>query len=117
MSLQTFRFPGAGAEGGRVIREGGLSYHMCKSDSLNSKVIVLEPGVHNVAHAHADEDAHYFVLAGRVKFYGRRDEPLADLGQGEGVLVPHSTPYWFESCGDRAVEMLRVTTPFPASSS
>jgi mannose-6-phosphate isomerase-like protein (cupin superfamily) len=111
--LQTFDYPGAGAPGGRTIREGGVSYHMCKSPTLNSKVLVIEPGTHNEAHSHADEDAHYFVLRGRVRFHGDGDEVTAELGANGGLLMPHDTPYWFESCGSEALEMLRVSAHVP----
>ena len=110
-STVTFRYPGRGAEGGRPIREGGTSYHMCKTGTLNSKVLVLEPGVHNDLHAHSDEDAHYFVLSGRVTFYGEGNKVVADLLPNDGVFVPHDRPYWFASCGELPLELLRVSTP------
>jgi len=107
-SIQTFTYPGPGAAGGRAIREGGTSYHMCNTGTLHSKVLVIEPGVHNTAHVHPDEDAHYFVLDGRVTFYG--DDLVADLARFEGLLMPHGTSYWFASCGDVPLEMIRVST-------
>jgi mannose-6-phosphate isomerase-like protein (cupin superfamily) len=110
MTLQTFDYPGIGGPGGRAIREGGTSYHLCKSQTLNSKVLVIEPGTHNEAHAHADEDAHYFVLRGRVRFYDGGDHIAAELGTHDGLLMPHDMEYWFESCGTEPLEMLRVST-------
>jgi mannose-6-phosphate isomerase-like protein (cupin superfamily) len=110
-SALTFNYPGRGATGGRAIREGGTSYHMCKTATLNSKVLVLDPGVRNELHAHADEDAHYFVLDGRVTFYGQGDKVLADLVRHDGLFVPHRHPYWFASSGDVPLELLRVSTP------
>jgi mannose-6-phosphate isomerase-like protein (cupin superfamily) len=86
---------------------------MCKSPTLSSKVLVIEPGTHNSAHAHGDEDAHYFVLRGRVRFYGDGDDVEAELGPNDGLLMPHGRPYWFESSGDEPLEMLRVSTRVP----
>ena len=108
--LERFSYPGPGGEGGRVTRDGGLSYHLCAGPTLRSKVLVLEPGVHNSAHAHADEDAHYFVLHGRVTFYGDGDVPTAELGTNDGLFMPHAAVYWFANTGDEPLQMLRVST-------
>jgi mannose-6-phosphate isomerase-like protein (cupin superfamily) len=106
----TFTYPGRDGDGGRVIREGGLSFHMCAEPKLKSKVLVLQPGVHNSIHAHPNEDAHYFVLAGRATFHATGDAVVAELGPNDGLFMPHAMPYWFESAGVEALEMLRVST-------
>jgi mannose-6-phosphate isomerase-like protein (cupin superfamily) len=108
--LEPFVYPGPDGEGARVTREGGLSFHLCADGPLRSKVLVLQPGVHNALHAHATEDAHYFVLGGRATFYGSGDAVVATLGRNEGLFMPRGTPYWFESSADEPLELLRVST-------
>ena len=109
-SPPTFTYPGRDGDGARVIREGGLSFHMCAEPTLKSKVLVLQPGVHNAIHTHPAEDAHYFVLSGRATFYGTGDSVVAEPDPNDGLFMPHGMPYWFESSGHDPFEMLRVST-------
>src|SRR5690606_40778727 len=60
-------------------------------------------------HSHSGNDGFWFVLSGRARFYDENDNVFADVGPHEGVLVPHSTPYWFESADDATtLEILHV---------
>lgn len=61
-------------------------------------------------HSHSGNDGFWMVLSGRARFYAEADEPIAELGPRQGVLVPHGTPYWFESASDdEPLEMLHVS--------
>lgn len=86
---------------------------MCTADTLYCDVQVGKKGSANNLHAHTGIDGIWFVLSGRVKFYGRGDAVIAELGKHEGLLIPHGFPYWFESVGEESLEMLNVACTVP----
>jgi mannose-6-phosphate isomerase-like protein (cupin superfamily) len=71
-------------------------------------VQVVKSGGENNLHSHTGEDAFWFVLNGRVKFYGEGDKVIADLQKGQGFLIPRGFNYWFESASDEPLEVIRV---------
>ena len=67
---------------------------------------VLQEGGENNMHAHPAQDGIWIVLKGRVKFYGKGDVVLAELGPLQGIHIPRGFYYWFESSSP---EMLEIT--------
>lgn len=81
---------------------------LCRSDLLYSSVQVLREGGENNLHAHNAQNGFWFVLSGKVRFYGEGDKVLAELGPREGIHIPRGFYYWFESCGSEVLELLQV---------
>ncbi len=106
--LQFFKYRGPEADGGRDTAEGRRSFPMCMTDNVVSTVQIFKKGVHNRLHVHLTEDGYWFVLGGRVTFYGEGDKVIAELGKHEGLLMPAGNHYWFEGVSDEPLEILRV---------
>lgn len=81
---------------------------LCRSDLLYSSVQVLKEGGENNMHAHNAQNGFWFVLSGKVRFYGEGDKVIAELGPHEGIHIPRGFYYWFESYGDEVLELLQV---------
>jgi mannose-6-phosphate isomerase-like protein (cupin superfamily) len=106
--IQRFNYRGPNAEGGRDAEPGRKSFPMAMTHNVVSTVQVFEKGVHNRLHVHLTEDGYWFVLGGRVRFYGEGDRVIAEMGRHEGLLMPAGTKYWFEGVSDEPLEILRV---------
>jgi mannose-6-phosphate isomerase-like protein (cupin superfamily) len=81
---------------------------LCRSDIVYSNVQVLQAGGENNLHAHPAQDGIWIVLKGRVKFYGKGDVVLAELGPMQGIHIPRGFYYWFESASPEVLEILQV---------
>lgn len=81
---------------------------MAQSDIIRGRVQIVREGGENNLHSHKGMDGFWMVLRGRVKFYGRGDELIAELSQHEGILLPRGTEYWFESSGEEDLELLQM---------
>jgi len=81
---------------------------LCRSDLLYSSVQVLKEGGENNLHAHNAQNGFWFVLSGKVRFYGEGDKVIAELGPREGIHIPRGFYYWFESASDEVLELLQV---------
>ena len=81
---------------------------LCRSDIVYSTVQVLKEGGENNLHAHTAQDGIWIVLKGRVKFYGKDDVVLAELGPLQGIHIPRGFYYWFESSSPEKLEILQV---------
>ena len=66
-------------------------------------------------HAHPGTDGVWFVLAGRARFYDDVESVACELGQHEGVLVPHGVKYWFESASQEPLEIMHITGHVPGA--
>jgi mannose-6-phosphate isomerase-like protein (cupin superfamily) len=54
-------------------------------------------------------DGYWFVLAGKVRFYGPGDVLIGEYGKHEGILIPAGVEYWFESSDpNEALEILQM---------
>ena len=73
-------------------------------------VQIVHEGGENNLHYHNSSDTTWFVLAGRVKFYGPGDVLIADLGPHEGIAIPGGARYWFEKAGDVDLELLQCVS-------
>ena len=81
---------------------------LAHSDIMFCAVQVLREGGENNLHSHEAMDGLWFVLRGRVRFYGEGHKLIGEFGQHEGVFVPRNVPYWFESVGDEPLEILQA---------
>jgi len=106
--LQFFKYSGPDAAGGRDTDKGRRSFPMCQTDNVVSTVQIFRKDIHNRLHVHLTEDGYWFVLGGRVTFYGEGDRVIAELGKHEGLLMPAGNHYWFEGSSDEPLEILRV---------
>ena len=79
-----------------------------KTDLVRAVVQVVRDGGETNLHAHTGMDLFYFVLAGRARFYGPGDVVIGEFAAHEGVIIPRGSAYWFESCGDVALELLQI---------
>jgi mannose-6-phosphate isomerase-like protein (cupin superfamily) len=81
---------------------------LCRTDRMIGAIQVLTRGGETNLHSHAHADGLWFVLSGRVRFYGPEDAVIGEYGRYEGVLIPRECPYWFEAVGDEIAELLQV---------
>jgi len=81
---------------------------LARTDRMIAMVQVIRSGGENNLHSHPNLDGFWFVLKGRVRFYGDDDVVVGEYGPYEGVLVPRTIPYWFESVGEEELELLQV---------
>jgi hypothetical protein len=44
----------------------------------------------------------------KVRFYGPEDVVIGEFGEGEGIVTPRFSRYWFENCGDDDLELLQI---------
>ena len=79
--------------------------------SVNVQLVSREGGETNL-HAHSGQDAVWFVLAGRAKFYGKDGESV-ELGPKDALFIPKGVPYWFESVSDEPLEIMRNAATDP----
>jgi mannose-6-phosphate isomerase-like protein (cupin superfamily) len=70
-------------------------------------VQVVHEGGENNLHYHLNSDTTWFVLRGRVKFYGPEDALIAELGPEEMISIPGGARYWFETSGAEDLEILQ----------
>ena len=82
---------------------------VCSSDLMKVQVQVVKEGGENNLHTHTGDDAFWYVITGAVKFYGEGDKLIGEYKKGEGILIPRSFKYWFESAAKEPLEILRVT--------
>jgi mannose-6-phosphate isomerase-like protein (cupin superfamily) len=81
---------------------------LVRSELLKVAVQVVHEGGENNLHYHLNSDTTWFVLRGRVRFYGPGDELIAELGPEEGVFVPGGARYWFEKTGPDDLEIVQM---------
>jgi mannose-6-phosphate isomerase-like protein (cupin superfamily) len=80
-----------------------------RTDHMRCNVqIVKKSGGENNLHYHTNIDSFWFVLNGRVRFYGPGDVVTGELGPMEGTFTPAYSRYWFENIGDGDLELLHV---------
>lgn len=100
--IKVFRYDAPAATAGKA------HVKLAKTDFLKADVQTIGKSGQTNLHSHSGSDGFWFVLSGRARFYRDIDEPVAELGPNEGALVPHGTPYWFESASEDPLEILHV---------
>lgn len=88
-------------------------FRLARSGILGFNIQVLRDGGETNLHAHAAEDAAWFVLGGRVRFYETEDKVTCEAGRHEGIAIPHGSPYWFESASEEPLEIIRMSARNP----
>ncbi len=101
--LQTFRYKKP-----ENLRNGKGIVQLAKSDIIRGRVQIVKEGGENNLHSHTGMDGFWFVLSGKVKFYGPGDELIGEFGKHEGILIPRGAQYWFESSSDEGLEILQM---------
>lgn len=100
---QPFRYENPGRDAGKTI------VNLAQSDVVRGLVQFVKPGKgDNNLHLHTGMDSVWYVLKGRVRFYGPEDVVIGEYGAQEGVLMPRNNPYWFAAVGDQELELLQV---------
>ena len=93
---------------------------LAQTDLATVAVKRIKEGGENVLHMHPNADGFWTVLRGRVRFYTTDDVLVADLGAMEGIVIPRTFPYWFESAdAHEELEILQVlvcSTPVEGTS-
>ena len=84
-----------------------------KTGMITASVQFLQDGGDNNLHAHSAEDEAFLILTGRVRFYGKGDEVIAELGPNQGIVIPRKFPYWFESASDEVLTIFKVGAEDP----
>lgn len=87
--------------------------HLVRSGVLGFNIQVLKDGGETNLHAHAGEDAAWFVLGGRVRFYDTEERVAFEAGRHEGIAIPKGSPYWFESASEEPLEIIRISARDP----
>lgn len=80
-----------------------------RTDIIRGLVHVLREGGETNLHYHTKIDSLWYVLKGRVRFYGPGDALQGDFGPGEGIFMPRGARYWFESASAEEAELLHVS--------
>ncbi|MEE8334164.1 MAG: cupin domain-containing protein [Alphaproteobacteria bacterium] len=89
-------------------RSGKTIVNLGQTDVIRGLVQVVKQGEgDNNLHIHTGMDSLWFVLKGRVRFYGPDDEVIGEFGQHEGLIMPRNNAYWFASTGDEDLELLQ----------
>ena len=91
------------------LRRGKGIVQLAQSPLIRGRVQIVQEGGENNLHSHTDMDGFWFVLAGKVKFYGPGDVLIGEYGKHEGILIPAGLEYWFESSDPtEALEILQM---------
>ena len=91
------------------LRKGKGIVQLAQSPVIRGRVQIVQEGGENNLHSHTGMDGFWFVLAGKVKFYGPGDVLIGEYAKHEGILIPAGLEYWFESSDpDEALEILQM---------
>lgn len=91
----------------RLPKQGRTDTIVAASDTMSVVLKTYAKSGENGLHRHVNEDHVFVVLQGRARFFGPEGE-TKEVGMHDGVLLPSSAYYWFQSVGDEALVMLRV---------
>ena len=92
-------------------RPGKAIVSLGQTDLMRGLVQVVKKGEgDNNLHSHTGMDSFWFVLQGKVRFYGPDDEIIGEFGQHQGLTMPRNNTYWFASIGDEDLELLQVAS-------
>src|SRR4051812_39222045 len=75
------------------------------TDRLFATIQAHREGGEVKLHSHTFLDGFWFVLKGRVRFYSDETTVCADMGAGQGVIIPRGEKYWFEAYGPEDLEI------------
>ncbi|MBM2811969.1 MAG: cupin protein [Chloroflexi bacterium] len=95
------------------IESGKKSKPLGRTPIMSATVMVVADGGENNLHTHTGSDEIWLILGGEATFYTENDRVVAKLGPQEGIVVPHDTPYWYESTGSEPLAIIRVGATVP----
>ncbi len=114
MTADEIEMPSAPAKGMSVINyrtpseiASKLVVPLAHSDIMFCAIQVIRADGETNMHSHSGMDGLWFVLSGRMRFYGEDNTLIGEFGKHEGVFVPRNVRYWFESVGDEPLEVLQ----------
>ncbi|HEY7061600.1 MAG TPA: cupin domain-containing protein [Chloroflexota bacterium] len=90
-----------------LLSKGRLDTELTRTDNMRVWMKCYAEGGENVLHAHPSEDHIFVILQGQARFHDKDDNERV-LGRNEGIMLPAGAFYYFESCGDEPLVMLRV---------
>jgi mannose-6-phosphate isomerase-like protein (cupin superfamily) len=86
---------------------GRLDTVLAEGDNMQIRIKCYAEGGENVLHAHLDQDHSFIILQGRARFHDG-DGKAQELGRNEGIMLPRGAQYYFQSCGDEPLVLLRI---------
>ena len=95
---------------GQLLEQGRTDSVLAATDDLTIRLKVYASGGENELHAHTSEDHSFMILQGSARFFGPDDEEI-ELGQWEGIMLPHGNLYKFFATSDEPLVMIRVGNP------
>ena len=90
-----------------LLSKGRLDTELTRTETMRVWMKCYAEGGENVLHAHPSEDHIFVILQGQARFHDK-DGNERVVGRNEGIMLPHGCYYYFESCGDEPLVMLRV---------
>jgi len=90
-----------------LLREGQSELDLAVTSMMKVQIKCYAQGGENALHAHPHEDHIFVVLQGQARFFDK-DELATVIGRNECVLLPRGAYYYFQSCGDEPLVLLRV---------
>jgi mannose-6-phosphate isomerase-like protein (cupin superfamily) len=90
-----------------LLSSGRTNTPVAGTDLLKLRVKVYAEGGENGLHRHLDEDHAFVVLQGQATFHDEQ-ENVTVVNKNEGILLPRSAYYYFQSSGDENLVLLRV---------
>jgi|GEM_PF-3362320 len=100
-TIFSYRKPPEREKGKEVVR-------LCETPILRGGVQIVRKTTPENLLSHEGVDGFWFVVRGRVRFYESGNVTLGELGPREGILIPSTTQYGFESASAEDLELLQV---------
>ena len=95
---------------GQLLEQGRTDSVLAATDDLTIRLKIYASGGENELHAHTSEDHSFMILQGSARFFGPDDEEI-ELGQYEGIMLPHGNLYKFFATSEEPLVMIRVGNP------
>jgi quercetin dioxygenase-like cupin family protein len=84
-------------------------FYLCSSDILKAQLQILPEGGDTDLHYHPGADGFWFVIQGKIRFYGPHGV-IGEYGAGEGLIMPRNSRYWFETADtSQELHLLQVS--------
>jgi mannose-6-phosphate isomerase-like protein (cupin superfamily) len=91
------------------------TFRLAANEHEKVVVLVVNEGGDNNLHYHANMDSVYFIMKGRVRFYGPEGDVFGEYGADEGIIMPAGARYRFEKVSTEEAQIFSVAI-YPAGS-
>jgi mannose-6-phosphate isomerase-like protein (cupin superfamily) len=91
----------------QLLSQGRSDYTIASTDMMTVRIKCYAQGGENALHSHPAEDHTFVVLDGAARFMGQ-DGEIGVLKKNQGIMLPRGAYYYFKSCGDTPLVLLRV---------